>query len=1314
MPETSAWSGTVWYTGSGVPSATVGIDGDHYIDSVLNGVYTKVQGLWQLDFVLKGTTGSQGTGLAQGGSVRQVLASVGSGAANTWRSLVLSDITQALGSAVLASESDTLQSVTDRGAVTGQAMTITNTVDSVSVSTGSVRVSGGMGVQGAVYADTMTGHLTGPISGTVYGEVEGDVTGTLSGTVEGFVQGNLFGQAQSVISGIYTTGNYTDPDWLTISASKIGVSTVATTGSYLDLTNRPTAYTLPTATVNTLGGVRPDGVTIGITGSGQIFNVYDQTSYVLPTATTSVRGGVRTDPSTILVTNGVISALEGAYQLPAASTETLGGVVVNTNTGNLQLGSQVSFSYSIPSATVSQAGGIRVDNSSVTIDGTGTISVGYPTAEFIQSDVALVSALAPAVVDSPAMTSSGFVTGEFSWTMYQTTYLISDIMFSQTGSRGLVSYSTGFYPIYFDPIRRRASFGSAINLSSTNTYSVRCQRFYFSLPTNSSQGTSLRYITESNTGFGITVNSITPSYSTLGASYNFDGVYAEPLEQFVYALARNTTTNLVEVAVVNVTSSGLGIPTYYAFTKTGQQNKWAFHPSGRYLYVGHANGEISVYRLDIAGTGNLTLLQNFSTGNYILSSLATHPSGFYLFIAYLDTAAHKQYTIDPVTGLIDTPGVRDIYTQTVASNHICVDPKGNWVAWNNNIAELVSTTKSLYVVPFDRFRGQFIYNEARTIPIPSGLATTTSWMKADPSGSYIVVGSATNARLAFLTMSNTVKGSITAGNLEVGRNLDVRKEVFSNLPLTGDLLIGNLDPYRRVTGLAAGYFSYRGVVSGTITSGAVSLNQDLKIAIDYQTDNIVVGYLSGTNGVLISWFRSAESDRHQAYYTEVGAVFGKITQTTAMTNIVIHPTQDYVYWDVVSSGQSYIMYTTLTRPGANMGGATQSVSTTDTTATFDISPDGNTLVQIAKTLRIVYVYQISRTSPIPSFLASIDVGAAYGFTELTDIKFHPNSRFFYVSGWTGSSMGIVSFALNTQPTVANIIAHSSVSSSGRKTMLVDPLGRFIYLLPGQYTTDALGIYNITRDVGNSLNPLGSAIFSSTTAYVFTIFTRSPIGGFVISPDGRTLIVSILNGTIDAFDISPMTGNIRGTTNYTLSTYGNLAMPNAYQLTFDRTGSRILCVDGSTFRIHAIAVNNLNFGQVTAPDIYLGGMVQELEYFNLGSNGTFVFNLSKNNNFHCTITGTVTQFNNFSFTNMGSANSGRFAQAIQITIFVNNQTSNVLNTTISSFLYPSGSSSAVNQAPGSATSISSNGKARIDMTYYVTSAGSPALFYKVLS
>ena len=74
-------------------------------------------------------------------------------------------------------------------------------------------------------------------------------------------------------------------------------------------------YTLPTASTTVLGGVKVDGSTITINGSGVISG---SSSYSLPTASTTVLGGVKVDGSTINIDgNGVIS---GAPSIPTSIT----------------------------------------------------------------------------------------------------------------------------------------------------------------------------------------------------------------------------------------------------------------------------------------------------------------------------------------------------------------------------------------------------------------------------------------------------------------------------------------------------------------------------------------------------------------------------------------------------------------------------------------------------------------------------------------------------------------------------------------------------------------------------------------------------------------------------------------------------------------------------------------------------------------------------------------------------------------------------------------------------------------------------------
>lgn len=65
------------------------------------------------------------------------------------------------------------------------------------------------------------------------------------------------------------------------------------------------SYSLPTASTNTLGGVKVDGSTITIDEDGTI---HGANTYELPTASDTVLGGVKIDNDTIKTNDGVISA----------------------------------------------------------------------------------------------------------------------------------------------------------------------------------------------------------------------------------------------------------------------------------------------------------------------------------------------------------------------------------------------------------------------------------------------------------------------------------------------------------------------------------------------------------------------------------------------------------------------------------------------------------------------------------------------------------------------------------------------------------------------------------------------------------------------------------------------------------------------------------------------------------------------------------------------------------------------------------------------------------------------------------------------
>lgn len=68
---------------------------------------------------------------------------------------------------------------------------------------------------------------------------------------------------------------------VTISATSLGLATVATTGSYTDLINKPTPYSLPVATTTSYGGVKvtTTAQTAGNASTGQLATVATSGSY---------------------------------------------------------------------------------------------------------------------------------------------------------------------------------------------------------------------------------------------------------------------------------------------------------------------------------------------------------------------------------------------------------------------------------------------------------------------------------------------------------------------------------------------------------------------------------------------------------------------------------------------------------------------------------------------------------------------------------------------------------------------------------------------------------------------------------------------------------------------------------------------------------------------------------------------------------------------------------------------------------------------------------------------------------------------------
>ena len=146
------------------------------------------------------------------------------------------------------------------------------------------------------------------------------------------------------------------------------------------------SYTLPKASKDTLGGVKIDDKTIKINPYGTIYSV--------PQIANSVEiGGVKPDNETIKIkTDGTIfvdkSKVEVSYTLPAASSDTLGGVKIMPNEHGMATGdsfiniTENNLLY-VQQARFNSSGVVQPDNRTITIEN-GIISATGP-AQYIKN-----------------------------------------------------------------------------------------------------------------------------------------------------------------------------------------------------------------------------------------------------------------------------------------------------------------------------------------------------------------------------------------------------------------------------------------------------------------------------------------------------------------------------------------------------------------------------------------------------------------------------------------------------------------------------------------------------------------------------------------------------------------------------------------------------------------------------------------------------------------------------------------------------------------------------------------------------------------
>jgi hypothetical protein len=267
--------------------------------------------------------------------------------------------------------------------------------------TGSLSAGGGVGTNNQYLKSTGTGvaWATLPASYTLPAATALALGGIIVGTGLSVTVG---GTLSTTFDGAYSS--------LTGTPS---LATVATTGSYTDLTNKPTLFsgayadltgkpTIPSAIFSTVAVTGQTSLTAGSS-----------------TATLNVAAGTGITLTTTAGTNTLTITGTSSYSLTAANTTTLGGVIIPAvATSGI---TNTSGTIGLATATATQLGGVKIDNTTIGIS-SGIISVTQSgitapagaltgttlASNVVSSSLTSVGTLANLTVTNPI---SGSVTG---------------------------------------------------------------------------------------------------------------------------------------------------------------------------------------------------------------------------------------------------------------------------------------------------------------------------------------------------------------------------------------------------------------------------------------------------------------------------------------------------------------------------------------------------------------------------------------------------------------------------------------------------------------------------------------------------------------------------------------------------------------------------------------------------------------------------------------------------------------------------------------------------------------------------------------
>ena len=430
---------------------------------------------------------------------------------------------------------------------------------------------------------------------------------------------SVTGNSATVTNGVYTSGSYSDPTWITgLAGSKV------TAIPNSSLTN--SSLTIGSTSID-LGGT-----STSLAGISQITFAGAVSGTSVLRASPAAAGAISYMPNVagILVNSGGVSVVTNTM----LTNSTISGISLGSNLANLTAGTNITFSsgstYNGSTAITINASSTMVYPSAGIPNSTGSAwGTSYSTTG---SGTVLALATSPTFV-TPVLgtpTSGNFSTGTFTWPTFNqnTTGTASNVtgtVLVANGGTGLTSLTAGYIP-YGNGTSAYSSSSGFTFVSNVLTTPV--------LIVNSTTSTTPNLtFNASNSGFSSGAN-VSGSYlqavlqnksGTAGASTN-------------YVLSNDLGTDSTYYGEFGMNSSvysGAGVPSdffsinngiyfsgHYGDITVGSGNGFntyfAWGSSGQYAHVINVSGAIGLNTNLAAGTGSGTT--NYGTAGQVITS----------------------------------------------------------------------------------------------------------------------------------------------------------------------------------------------------------------------------------------------------------------------------------------------------------------------------------------------------------------------------------------------------------------------------------------------------------------------------------------------------------------------------------------------------------------------------------------------------------------------------------------------------------------------------------------------------------------------